>query len=219
LGSDGLFEILKRVGLEKSDSNVDEALDSILGKDREEPTKGIDTTKDLEGKGSSSAIPGQGKASQYPNGDTGTHQQRFATYVYVSNSGSNDDEQNRDDYFRQEKIGRAGVDYAIEQDRNLGFEVKEMPHTNEGYDLEIRDKAGQIQRYVEVKATGEKWGHRGVALSYPQFQSAQLHKEKFWLYVIENADKQDRQLYRIPNPAANTQNFVFDDGWKNLTLE
>jgi DNA helicase-2/ATP-dependent DNA helicase PcrA len=46
--------------------------------------------------------------------------------------------------------------------------------------------------------------------------------DKFWLYVVERAEQENFAIYRIPNPPARANNFMFDDGWSaiaDLTTE
>ena len=91
-----------------------------------------------------------------------------------------------------------------------------MPHNHPGYDLESRSRAGETQRYIEVKSTGAEWN--GVLLSATQFRKAQELGDLYWLYVVENADSATPQVYPIQNPAGLTEKFVFDGGWKAVSV-
>jgi hypothetical protein len=91
-----------------------------------------------------------------------------------------------------------------------------MPQTHEGYDIESRNPAGEIERYIEVKAVSSAWGERGVTLSHAQFDAAQRLEDKYWLYVVENADSTARRIYRIQNPALRIKSFAYDKGWQEL---
>ncbi len=162
---------------------------------------------------------GTGPATPPPPGtDHPDGQTRFFSYVYTSPDSDDHSAMSPEEIFRREKIGRDGVDYVIEQEGLRGVNVKEMPHTNEGYDLETYDDSGNIERYIEVKATGQLWGTRGVTLSDPQFRHARQLKDKYWLYVVEKSGKENCKLYRIQNPAMNIGSYVFDGGWKQIAV-
>ena len=90
-----------------------------------------------------------------------------------------------------------------------------MPHNHPGYDLESRGQNSEVLRYIEVKSTGLDWN--GVLLSSTQFQKAQELGDRYWLYVVENADSGNPQVYPIQNPAGVTERFIFDSGWKQIS--
>jgi hypothetical protein len=118
--------------------------------------------------------------------------------------------------YHREKIGREGVDFVLKWEIQVGRRPTEMPQTHEGYDVESRNAAGEIERYIEVKAVSSAWSERGVTLSQPQFSAAQRLQEKYWLYVVESADSPSPTLYRIQNPALRVGSFAYDRGWHVL---
>jgi hypothetical protein len=91
-----------------------------------------------------------------------------------------------------------------------------MDHFHEGYDIESRNSAGEIERHIEVKAISAAWGDRGVTLSQPQFTTAQQLKDRYWLYVVENPGTPSQVIHRIQNPAAQVKCFAYDQGWRAL---
>ena len=113
------------------------------------------------------------------------------------------------------RIGQAGIAAVKAFEQKAGRTVIELPHNHEGYDLKSRGQADEILRYIEVKATGSDW--LGVLLSAPQFRAAQRLGDRYWLYVVENADSATPSVYPIQNPAALTEKFIFDHGWKEIS--
>lgn len=114
------------------------------------------------------------------------------------------------------RIDEAGVAAVKEFEELAGRAVTEMPHNHPGYDLESRNQAGELLRYIEVKSTGSNWS--GVLLSSTQFRKAQELGDQFWLYVVENADSGNPRVYPIQDPAGLIEKFVFDDGWKAISM-
>ncbi len=93
--------------------------------------------------------------------------------------------------------------------------VKIMPPNHKGYDIEVWED-GHWERYIEVKSLREAWGSRGVGMTPPQFEHAQQHRTKYWLYVVEQVESTDGPITRIQDPAHLVTRFQFDDGWKPL---
>ena len=89
-----------------------------------------------------------------------------------------------------------------------------MPHNNRGYDVESRDAAGTIVRYIEVKSFTGQWNRTYAVLSRSQFDKANECGDAFWLYVVERAETDSFDIHRIPNPALKASHFMFDDGWR-----
>jgi hypothetical protein len=145
---------------------------------------------------------------------------KYFTFVYTlpeengSLGGSNGIDSAEID--RREKVGRGGIDAALEFERKSGRNPIEMDHLHEGYDVESRSTTGEIERYIEVKAISADWGDRGVTLSQAQFTTAQELKEHYWLYVVENPSTPAELIYRIQNPATQVKSFAYDKGWKTV---
>lgn len=123
---------------------------------------------------------------------------------------------------RQEKnpeideIGDAAELAVVEYEEDRGCNVQRMPPKNPGYDIRSED-AGEI-RFIEVKGRKEEWGKRGVKVSQTQMKRAQKEGEKYWLYVVEYAlDKKKRKIYPIRNPFHKTDEFWFDDAWREVS--
>jgi hypothetical protein len=73
--------------------------------------------------------------------------------------------------------------------------------------------SGDIERYIEANATAGQWDIVGVGLSKEQFECAFAKKEKYWLYIVERAERDDYRIYRIQDPARKAGQFFYDDGW------
>ncbi len=112
-------------------------------------------------------------------------------------------------------VAKAAVGFVMQFERSEGRKPQNMAHANPGYDIESKN-GRVIERYIEVKGVDGDWGRNGVPLSDIQFRKAQEFKEKFWLYVVENClEPEKRTLVLIQNPAAKTNQFRFDHGWRN----
>jgi hypothetical protein len=130
----------------------------------------------------------------------------------ADNSVSEDEDD--DDKPSRSPIDVAGVARVLEYESNCERIPTEMPHKNPGYDVESRNGSGQIVRYIEVKSFSGKWSDTFADLSRTQFRKASGLGDLFWLYVVERADTEDFQIYRIQNPALKANHFMFDDGWR-----
>lgn len=95
--------------------------------------------------------------------------------------------------------------------------LQRTPTNNEGYDLFEKDTAGNICRWVEVKAMTGTLHDRPVGLSHTQFDYARDHSAAYWLYVVERAGTpSEMKLVRIQDPAGVTRTFTFDHGWLEI---
>ncbi len=117
----------------------------------------------------------------------------------------------------RENINRAGVDRVLAWEKQAGRYPTEMSHTHPGYDVESRNEAGEVVRYIEVKSRTGAWDQQGVTLSDTQFHEAQRRGEAYWLYIVENADQDDARIFRIQDPANHVEYFCFDNGWGGLS--
>ncbi|GAP63514.1 hypothetical protein ARMA_1937 [Ardenticatena maritima] len=116
----------------------------------------------------------------------------------------------------RKRIDQAGIQRVLDFEKNAGRIPESMPHTHPGYDILSKDKEGNIVRYIEVKSLSGKWNGQYVTLSKTQFEKAQKLGDKFWLYVVEQAESENYRIYCIPNPAAYANHFMFDDGWRSI---
>ena len=130
-------------------------------------------------------------------------------------SGDPDEESSLSDEEKQRRrnTDRAGVKHVMEYESRAGRFPVEMPHENEGYDIESCDASGDVIRYIEVKSLSGAWDGYNVKVTPAQFRRAQRELHEFWLYVVEHAGSAAPQLRRIQNPAGGVTEFRFDDGW------
>lgn len=152
-----------------------------------------------------------------PSGKTTRDGYSFVGKSYLKREAEDEDQgMNEEAKARRDNADRQGVDKVLSSERLAGRHPTEMPHDNEGFDIESRDSDGQIVRYIEVKSLTGPWNDFGVKMSAPQFRMAQ-EKEKreiYWLYVVEKAASADAKIYRIQNPASQVVEYRFDDGWQ-----
>ena len=72
-----------------------------------------------------------------------------------------------------------------------------MPHSNRGYDVTSKDADGDIVRYIEVKSISTTWQDAVVQLTGTQFAKAQELRDRYWLYVVENAGSPHAQVRAV----------------------
>ncbi len=142
---------------------------------------------------------------------------RLRTYVTHGSVSSTKESHERKE--KWSKTDAAGVKKVIAFERRDGRFPHEMPHDNPGYDIESKDEKDQVVRYIEVKSTAGKWKDTGVALTSTQFSHARKRRERFWLYVVERAERDDFRIYTIQDPAQRVDQFFYDDGWKDIAFD
>ena len=142
------------------------------------------------------------------------NQSRIVTYVHqqqqeheVSDSDSQEKQAER------EAIGVAAEEYVCDQEEQSGRKAIRMPKNNPGYDIESTDPETGDIRFIEVKGIDGVWGERGVGISHTQYNTACEKGESYWLYVVEHARSERRQVYRINNPAGVITEYRFDSNW------
>jgi len=95
------------------------------------------------------------------------------------------------------EVERIGMEIAMAYERLEGRNPIDVSSKNLGYDI-YSEGNGEV-RYIEVKAratTGE------IALTPNEWFMAKRFKDKYWLYIVENA-VMNPTLYIINNPAEN----------------
>lgn len=117
---------------------------------------------------------------------------------------------------RRERVNRQGMNRVLEYERQHGRRPREMPHLHPGYDVESDNDQGQLERYIEVKSLSGNWEGPHAGMTDMQFKNNLAIGKRYWLYVVERADKPDFTIWRIQNPAESVTSFMFDDGWKNV---
>jgi len=115
---------------------------------------------------------------------------------------------------RLSEVERAGVNWAMDYERQQGRIPQEQDHYHPGYDIVSTDANGQV-RYIEVKALSGAWSERNpAALTRPEFQAARQLGEQSWLYVLEYATSERAKGYLIQDPANRVDQFLYDFGWQ-----
>jgi hypothetical protein len=117
---------------------------------------------------------------------------------------------------KRQAVSRAGLGRVIEHEIAEGRQPREMPPMHPGYDVESDGAAGHVERYIEVKSIDNDWEGPYAGLTATQFKKAQELGARYWLYVVEQADRSDFRIHRIQDPARRATQFMFDDGWKAL---
>ena len=202
-----------------------------IEKEKEAAAKSTEpSTQSAAGAGSDKIISSDDKSTAGSNGRPRTGQEgnksegqrsRLLSYVLpkvnpdASEKDEEDDESAASD--SRENINRAGVDRVLEWEAQAGRYPEEMSHTHPGYDVESKNEDGEVVRYIEVKSRAGSWDNQGVTLSDTQFYEAQKRKDSYWLYIVEKAEQDDAQMYRIQDPASHVDYFCYDSGWRGLS--
>jgi hypothetical protein len=192
-----------------SPSDVNSALDAILGSAHPEPTPMPESHEDSDRGASTGGGSGRGAP---PSG--GSPRTEYHTYIGVHQSEPR--HETSDTHKRRLATEDIAIDLIRQQDGQHFKEIRRMPTNHEGYDLEAINEQGEVMRYIEVKAMTCAWTDRPATISEPQFEAARRKGEKFWLYVVEKVGQPDPKIHRIPNPQRSVRYFTFDYGWSSL---
>lgn len=153
-----------------------------------------------------------GGGSRPHTGQRGTRRGKLRSYV-VHDGTPNDTPPDPEAAQCRSALAEAGIAKVVAYEQSCERKPDVKPHFHKGYDIESRDAAGEIVRYIEVKSMSGLWDECGVGLTYPEFEKAQQLGDKYWLYVVERADQSDTGIYPIQNPALKVDQFMYDDGW------
>ncbi len=149
-------------------------------------------------------------------------QRRYAATVYAEPTlaapGASA-EDGRNPWSARLETDAAGIQLVLEHEVRAGRNPQPMTHANPGYDVESRGRDGQVLRYIEVKSTSEPWGIRGVALSPVQLEHAKEKRERYWLYVVEQAGRPEARVLRLHDPYGHVEQFAFDGTWRPFSEE
>jgi hypothetical protein len=107
----------------------------------------------------------------------------------------------------------------MKYERSRGREPKDMNEVapnHPGYDVESRDKRSGKMRCIEVKSLRGVWDRRGVCMTLRQFETGNEEQDKFWLYVVEQAETDEARVTPIQNPVGLVNEFYYDDSWRQL---
>lgn len=148
------------------------------------------------------------------------NQSRFPVYVAREDKDLRETDSARDTQERDRvEVEEAAVKRVLEYERKQGRNPEQKPKNYPGYDIESRDSAGKIVRYIEVKGLRDHWKVGGVALTDIQFREAKEQGSLYWLYVVECATQDHYKIYRIQDPANKANQFFYDDSWKQVAEE
>ena len=91
---------------------------------------------------------------------------------------------------------------------------RQTPSNNPGFDLYQGSTMNKATLWCEVKAMKGTLDDRPVGVSRTQFDWAEKHRDKYWLYVVEHAQTRNANIVRIQDPAGKAKTFTFDQGWR-----
>jgi len=158
-----------------------------------------------------------GRSGIAPHAKSPPRRQRLRSYVLPPDylSPFTDDTKEAAQAALRAEVDRAGIARVMQYEVAAGRAAEEMPVGNPGFDIRSLDSADQWRR-IEVKSLAGAWDQGGVRLSRTQFEKAQNHPAEFWLYVVEYALTPKAHIWCIPAPATLADQFLFDDGWKDV---
>ncbi len=177
---------------------------------------GVHIRGDVAGSGGSNKVStgGPGIGDHQGRGHKGHSRKSETTQSFISYVGVHpgEDELDPDGLAQQERMAleELAIDLILKNEHGL----TRMPANNPGFDLVESDSRGNSVRWIEVKAMTGDLHSRPVGLSRTQFESAQEHGDRYWLYVVERAGSADEaHIVRIQNPVGKARTFTFDHGW------
>ncbi len=93
-----------------------------------------------------------------------------------------------------------------------------MPAGNPGYDLR-QDRPDGKSIYCEVKGMRGTLNNHPAEMTPTEFRAAQVHRQAYWLYVVENVGTSSMRILKINDPTGQTHRFSFNAGWENVATE
>ena len=220
-------------------ASADDAIAGILGDGAAGPTPPPSELDKPEfagsgtGGGNGGSTGGNGSSSGGTGGGAGSHTgsgtgkrgerikrpgyARLRSYVIPSRQGAGDSDPEGQE--KRSAVDKAGIARVKEYEESQQREPDVKHHTHPGYDIESSNGNGEIERYIEVKSLSGDWGDFNAGLTDTQFEKAIELKDQYWLYVVERADQDDFQIYRIQDPANKANQFLFDSGWQGVAEE
>jgi len=142
-----------------------EAIEGIFGESGVPPSG---TTQPIQTEGGAGLAGGETGAGGGLGGEKtrGTRKKKgkLRTYVYPEGSEYQREPEHGTSEARS-AVDQAGVDHVVEYETSRGVIPVVMPPKHPGYDIESKDNAGEIVRYIEVKSLSGDWGLDGAALT------------------------------------------------------
>jgi hypothetical protein len=164
--------------------------------------------------GSRSSSP-RHPSTSHPSAGSGGTTREFISYVTVRPDEDNIDPDGLEHKERMELEEKA-ISLILAFDPRL----QRTAANNRGFDLFEAGPSGDPVKWVEVKAMRAGLDDRPVFLSRAQFDSAWIHGEAYWLYIVEYASTPAKAaLLRIQDPAGRGMSFAFDRGWRAIALD
>jgi hypothetical protein len=213
-------------GLGGDETIPETPIEAILGGDigrvpmASQPTETLPPTE-----GQIAPLPGGSPVGQHGLGAPPSRRRktsRLISYVYPDDQVARPEGGSTSNPFRRDRVAKAGVARALayeeEQDRHP-TDMETVQTNHPGYDIEATDAEGNIVRCIEVKALSGIWDAQNPAqMTKTEFEKARELGDLYWLYIVEQAESEEAQIYRIQNPANRAGYFLFDHGWENIAV-
>ncbi|MFC2029842.1 sacsin N-terminal ATP-binding-like domain-containing protein [Chloroflexota bacterium] len=202
----------RRATGEETDSSVHDGSDSVT----QATTAGSGDDSQQGGASAGSASGRSSRDGPRPHGRS-----------YLRHAGSQDSQSQQDLGVQERRaaIERAGIEVALEYERQSGRIPLELDRVHPGWDVDSYDpdpNAAQpeqlneryLRRRIEVKAKPGAWDGYGVMLTPEQRNQAERFGPEYFLYVVEYALEPDRTtLYIFSDPVAKITEYRIDDRW------
>ena len=146
---------------------------------------------------------------------------RLLSYVEPFNNEDEMTEKNEDSSSRLKAIGQRGVDIVMAFERDHGRQPEDANinnPNNPGYDIKSFDPETGQTRYIEVKASVGVWDGRNPArMTDTEFEMAHERGDNAWLYVVEQVESDEPQIYCIQAPTRQVKIYCFDHEWQKIS--
>jgi len=142
--------------------------------------------------------------------------------VYIRHDKEVNSEKSKEERERAKRDGDKGEQYILDNSSSYLLSkdnyLEKAETNNPGFDIWEKDSKGNIVRYIEVKALTGRWGTLGAGITKTQLNSALQKGEKWWLFVIEGINTNNKQIWQFENPVLEANKFMFDHSWKQLAF-
>lgn len=143
--------------------------------------------------------------------------------VYIGHDKEVNSEKSKEERERAKRDGDKGEKYILDNSSSYLLSkdnyLEKAQTNNPGFDIWEKDSKGNIVRYIEVKALTGRWGTLGAGITKTQLNTALQMGEKWWLFVIEGINTNNKKVWQFENPVLEANKFMFDHSWKQLAFQ
>ena len=206
LGVTSEAELRKRLGVNQDQEKLGktEDTDGPLSHQSKQPEPTAENRHAAQGDG-----PESNNVETEERSTESTTSRPFISYVGISSEYDDTDPDGLKHSDRM-KLERSAIKVIL--DSEPGWQ--QTPPNNPGFDLYRGATMETATHWCEIKAMTGTLDDRPVGISRTQFELAEKHRDKYWLYIVERAETSDAKIVRIQDPAGKAKTFTFDQGWR-----